>query len=356
MSGLEVGMPLFSRRAPSQGDALRLPAQLRILPGGVSTVTVMTMFMLVNRRLGRIQAKSTLSSTDAAEFPGGDTIFGFVGKCRSMQIDQFLFALALIAALSWSGIAFAEDKSTSTEELAKAAQNPVADMISLPFQFNTNFGYGPDKETQEVINIQPVVPISLSPDWNLITRTIVPVLSQPQLYPDSNRTFGLGDTTVSAFLSPAHSGKFIWGVGPAVLLPTATDDDLGSGKWGAGPSAVGLIMDGPWVYGALVNNIWSFAGDTSRKDVNQMTLQPFLNYNFKEGWYASSSPLVTANWMAEDDNRWTLPVGGSFGRVFRVGKQPINAQLGAYYNVIAPDDVGPQWQIRAQLQFLFPKK
>lgn len=316
----------------------------------------MTMFTLVNRPLGRIQADTPLSDTDAPEFAWLDARFRIGRKCPPIQINPPLFALALIAGLSWSGIAFAEDKPTSTEELAKAAQNPVADMISLPFQFNTNFGYGPYNETQEVINIQPVVPISLSPDWNLITRTIVPVISQPQLYPDDNRTFGLGDTTVSAFLSPAHSGRFIWGLGPAVLLPTATDDDLGSGKWGAGPSAVGLIMDGPWVYGALVNNIWSFAGDTSRTDVNQMTLQPFVNYNFKEGWYASSSPLVTANWMAEDDNRWTLPVGGAFGRVFRVGKQPINAQVGAYYNVIAPDDVGPQWQIRAQLQFLFPKK
>lgn len=267
-----------------------------------------------------------------------------------------LMAAALVAAtLSWPGVALAEDSTTSTEALAKAAQNPVADMISVPFQFNTNFGYGPYDKTQEVINIQPVIPFSLSPDWNLITRTIVPVISQPQLSPDDGRTFGLGDITPTFFLSPAHSGKFIWGVGPAFLLPTATDEDLGSGKWGAGPSAVGLIMDGPWVYGALINNIWSFAGDPSRKDVNQMTLQPFINYNFKEGWYLTSSPLITADWMADNDNRWTLPVGGGFGRVFRVGKQPINAQLGAYYNAIAPDDVGPQWQIRAQLQFLFPK-
>jgi len=264
--------------------------------------------------------------------------------------------VALVAVLFGSGSALAEDRSASTEALAKAAQNPVADMISVPFQFNTNFGYGAYDKTQEVINIQPVIPINLSPDWNLITRTIVPVISQPQLTPDGERTFGLGDTTASAFLSPAHSGKFIWGVGPAFLLPTATDQDLGTGKWGAGPTAVGLIMDGPWVYGALINNIWSFAGDPGRKDVNQMTLQPFVNYNFKDGWYLSSSPLVTADWNADNDNRWTLPVGGAFGRVFRIGKQPVNAQIGAYYNVIAPDDIGPQWQVRAQLQFLFPKK
>jgi len=313
--------------------------------------------MLVNRLPGRFRAEKTSpSATDAAKSRRlGAIIVGDV-SCGAARIARFAARSALLAVLSGSATARAEDGPTSTEALAKAAQNPVADMISVPFQFNTNFGYGPYSETQEVINIQPVIPISLSPDWNLITRTIVPVISQPRLEPDSNRTFGLGDTTVSAFLSPAHSGKFIWGVGPAVLLPTATDHDLGSGKWGAGPSAVGLIMDGPWVYGALVNNIWSFAGESGRKDVNQMTLQPFVNYNFKDGWYLSSSPLVTANWIADRDDRWTLPVGGAFGRVFRVGKQPINAQIGAYYNVIAPDDVGPQWQIRAQLQFLFPKK
>ncbi|MFC7397739.1 hypothetical protein ACFQU1_11110 [Chelatococcus sp. GCM10030263] len=262
---------------------------------------------------------------------------------------------ALVTALVWSGAAQAQEATSSTEDLAKAAQNPVADMISVPFQFNTNFGSGPFGKAQEIINIQPVIPFNISTEWNLITRTIVPVISQPKLYPGDERTFGLGDTTATLFLSPAHSGKFIWGIGPAFLLPTATDKNLGSGKWGAGPSAVGLIMEGPWVFGALINNIWSFAGEGGRQDVNQTTLQPFVNYNFKGGWYLSSSPLITANWMADDDNRWTLPVGGAVGRVFRVGKQPINAQLGAYYNIIAPDDVGPKWQIRAQLQFLFPK-
>lgn len=271
----------------------------------------------------------------------------------TFQTATMLAALSVLLSLTHG--ARAQDTARSAEELAKAAQNPVADMISVPFQFNTNFGYGPYDETQEVINIQPVIPISLSPDWNLITRTIVPVISQPRLSTDGDRTFGLGDTTPTFFLSPAHAGKFIWGVGPAFLLPTATDKDLGSGKWGAGPSAVGLVMDGPWVYGALINNIWSFAGDSDRPAVNQMTLQPFVNYNFKDGWYVSASPIITANWMAEADDRWTVPLGGAVGRVFKVGKQPLNAQLGAYYNAVAPDDIGPSWQIRAQLQFLFPK-
>ncbi|BCP56094.1 hypothetical protein K32_47110 [Kaistia sp. 32K] len=243
----------------------------------------------------------------------------------------------------------------SASDLAKAAQNPVADMISVPFQSNTNFGYGPYDKTQEILNIQPVIPIHLTPDWNLITRVIAPVIWQPQLSPDDGRTFGLGDLNPTFFLSPAKSDKFVWGVGPTFLLPTATDEDLGTGKWGAGIAGVGLVMHGPWVYGALINNIWSFAGQSDRANVNQMTLQPFVNYNFKEGWYLSSSPIITANWEADNDDRWVLPVGGAVGRVFKIGKQPINAQLGAYYNAISPDDIGPQWQIRAQIQFLFPK-
>jgi hypothetical protein len=263
---------------------------------------------------------------------------------------------AWIAALFLScGTALAQSAG-DTESLAKAAQNPVADMISLPFQFNTNFDTGRFGGTQEVLNVQPVIPFSLSSDWNLITRWITPLIEQPQLFPGDDVTYGLGDITPSFFLSPANSGKFIWGVGPVLQLPTATSPELGSGKWGAGPSAVGLVMDGPWVYGALVNNIWSFAGDSSRGNVNQMTLQPFANFNFGDGWYLTSSPLVTANWLADEDNRWTVPVGGGFGRVFRIGKQPVNAQLSAYYNVLSPEDAGSQWQLRFNLQFLFPTK
>lgn len=271
-----------------------------------------------------------------------------------MRLAGHIKALAVAVAIA-SALTGTVAAQQSTEDLAKAAQNPVAAMISLPFQSNTNFGYGPYDKTQEILNIQPVVPFSLTPDWNLITRVIAPVIVQPKLFPGDDTTFGLGDLNPTFFFSPSNSGKFVWGLGPVFLLPTATDDQLGTGKWGAGPSFVGLVSTGPWVVGALVNNIWSFAGDQSRPDVNQMTLQPFVNYNMKDGWYLSSSPIITANWEADNDNRWLVPVGGSVGRVFRVGKQAINASLGGYYNVISPDDSGPDWQIRAQVQFLFPK-
>lgn len=205
-----------------------------------------------------------------------------------------------------------------------------------------------------MLNIQPVWPFSLNEEWNLITRTIVPVISQPEFIPGDGRTDGLGDINFTAFFSPAKPGKWIWGVGPVLLLPTATDDVLGTEKWGAGPSAVVLTVQGHWVYGALINQIWSFAGDDDRDDVDQMLIQPFVNYNLTDGWYLSSSPIITANWEADSGNKWTVPVGGGFGKIFRIGKQPMNASVQAFYNVEKPDN-GPDWTLRLQLQFLFPK-
>ena len=240
------------------------------------------------------------------------------------------------------------------ESLAKAAQNPVANMISVPFQNNFNLGVGPGDKYQNLLNIQPVIPIKLSESWNLITRTIVPVVYQQEgVVPGLDSQFGLGDTTLTAFLSPAKPGKVIWGVGPAFLLPTATDDVLGTGKWGVGPSVVVLTMPGHWVLGGLLNNIWSVAGADDRADVNAFTFQPFVNYNFEKGWYASFSPVITANWEAPSDQRWTVPLGLGVGRVFKLGCQPVNISLAYYYNVEHPDLAAEQ-QIRFQFVLLFP--
>ena len=273
-------------------------------------------------------------------------------------VGAFLFAsfFGVVAALpalaaNEDGDGIIETGENETDELARAAQNPVASMISVPFQSNTNFNFGPQEKTQNVLNIQPVIPFELSEDWNLITRTIVPVVSQPALTPEQDREFGLGDTLFSAFLSPKDSGQLIWGVGPALLLPTSTDDQLGAGEWGAGPSAVVLTIRGPWVVGSLFSNVWSFTGD---EQVNLFTWQYFVNYNLDDGWYLTSAPVITADWEADSDNTWTVPFGGGFGKIFRIGNQPMNASLATYYNVEKPD-FGADWQIRAQLQFLFPK-
>jgi hypothetical protein len=227
-------------------------------------------------------------------------------------------------------------------------------MISLPLQNNINTGIGPNDETQNILNIQPVWPFELNDDWNLITRTILPVISQPNALTGEGRINGVGDTTFTAFLSPADAGDIIWGVGPVFLFPTASDDTLGADKWGAGISGVVLTMPGKWVIGTLVNNIWSFAG-AGDNDVNSFMLQYFINYNFDDGWYFTSAPIITANWEADNDHRWTVPFGGGFGKIFKIGDQPMNAQISAYKNVVTPDDYGADWQFRVQLQFLFPR-
>jgi hypothetical protein len=249
--------------------------------------------------------------------------------------------------------------ASSTEALQKATQNPVANLISVPLQDNTNFRVGPYNGTQNVLNIQPVIPVHLTQNWNLINRVILPVVWQP--YTGSNPanaslgTFGLGDLNPTVFLSPAQPGKIIWGVGPAFVFPTATDPALGQGKWSIGPSFVVLAQPGRWTLGLLANNVWSFAGESNRPAVNQFLAQYFINYNLSDGWYLTSAPIITANWAApQAKNVWTVPFGAGVGRIMKVGFQPINLQLSAYGNVVYPTGTSP-WGIRLQLAFLFPQ-
>jgi hypothetical protein len=156
------------------------------------------------------------------------------------------------------------------------------------------------------------------------------------------------------YFSPKTSSNITWGVGPTFLLPTATSQVLGQGKWGIGPAAVIVVTTKQFVFGAVANNIWSVAGDSDRPDVSQLTFQPFINYNMKDGWYLVSAPILTANWEASGGNQWTVPLGGGFGRVFAIDKQKVNAQVQAFWNVVKPDG-GPAWTLRGQFQLLFPK-
>lgn len=242
----------------------------------------------------------------------------------------------------------------SNEALAKAAQNPVANLISVPFQDNINFNVGPQEKTQNVLNIQPVIPVSLGPDWNLITRTIVPVISQPEFLRGEGRTNGLGDIQFTAFLSPAKAKGLVWGAGPIVQLPSNTDKALGNDRWGLGPSAVALRIQGHWVYGALANNVWSVSSSNHDPSYNKFLLQPFVNYNFSDGLYVSTAPIITADWKANSDDRWTVPLGGGVGKIVRFGKLPVNFQTQAFYNVEKPQN-GADWTLRLQAQLMFPK-
>lgn len=268
-----------------------------------------------------------------------------------MTPNRLLFALAATTAV-FTAAARAE---MSAEELAKLAQNPVGNMISVPFQDNVNLNYGPQKATQNILNIQPVIPVDVSKDWNIITRTILPVISQPGFMPDESRTNGIGDLQFTAFLSPADPGKWIWGVGAIVQAPTHSNSTLGNDNWGLGPSFVVLHLDkgSPWVYGVLVNNVWSLSTSAGASSYSNGLIQPFVNYNFP-GFYLTSSPVITVNWNAASGQKWTVPIGGGVGKIFHLGKLPVNTSLAAYYNIVRPDD-GPNWQVRAQVQLMFPK-
>jgi hypothetical protein len=195
----------------------------------------------------------------------------------------------------------------------------------------------------------------------VVTRTIIPLVSNPSLGKiPYERTFGVGDTTFTAFFTPKATGDsgWIWGVGPSFYLPTATNNDLGTKKWGAGLSGVALKIDGKWVYGALLAQMWSFAGsgqDAGREKVNGMTIQPFINYNMDDGWFLTTVPIITANWEADSDHTWTVPMGGGVGKATKLGKIPMTVQLHGYYNVKTPDDYGEKWQMRIQIQLLFPR-
>ena len=261
-----------------------------------------------------------------------------------------------VAALLAVGVVASASGAMSSEELAKLAQNPVGNLVSLPFQNNTNFNTGPLNGTQNILNIQPVVPFELNKDWNLITRTILPLVWQPAFYPGQGSRFGLADLQLSGFVSPSQPGAdgLIWGAGAIVQMPTDTNE-LGNKNWGMGPTAVVLHLKpgNPWVYGALVNNVWSLSS-SQRGGYNNFLIQPFLNYNLPGGTYINTVPIITADWKAEGSQRWTVPLGLGIGHIFHVGRLPVNTQVGGYYNVVHPDN-GPNWQLRLQVQLMFPK-
>ena len=259
--------------------------------------------------------------------------------------------------------------ASNAEELRKQSQNPIASLISVPIQENWSFNIGPADRTQNVINIQPVIPFSVSKDWNLITRWITPIIYQPIPVPQSEGptvqttgVYGLGDLNPSFFFSPKKS-KVTWGVGPTFILPTATNTTyLGQGKFSMGPSVVALVQPSHWTIGFLANNIWSVAGHANfntdgtvnKPPVNQFLLQWFVNYNLKKGWYLKCAPIITSNWRATSGNGWTVPMGGGVGRIMKLGFQPVNLSAEFYGNTKYPSGTSP-WTLRLSFVLLFPK-
>ena len=266
-------------------------------------------------------------------------------------LRRISLTLAVAAMLGMGSTAHGQDSSV---DLAKKLSNPIASLISVPFQLNYDHGYGPRDGDKTTLNIQPVIPISLNADWNLISRTILPVTYQDNIAGPSGSQFGLGDVVQSFFLSPSKptDGGLIWGAGPVFLVPTATDDLLGGEKWGAGPTIVALKQDGPWTYGVLANHIWSFAGNEDRNDISNTFLQPFLSYTTSTAWTFALNTESTYDWKAKE---WSVPINLTVSKLVKVNEQPISLTAGLRYWAAAPDNGPEGLGVRLGLTFLFPK-
>ena len=264
-----------------------------------------------------------------------------------MKFFSRILTVAACLCIALSGAVPAQ----AAEGLGAAANNPIANMVSFPMQFNWNNGVGPDDQTLFNLNLQPVIPFGFE-TVNVIMRAIVPVLDVPQGGTDSS--FGLGDTQLQLYWVPAKPTFVTWGLGPMFNLPTASNpDELGSGKFGVGPGGILLIQPGQWTFGLMLNNIWSVAGDADRPDTNQLTAQYFINRGLGRAWTIGTGPTITANWEADSGNQWTIPWGLNVSKITRFGDQPIQAQLSWYNNGVHPDGAA-ETQVQFMLKFLWP--
>jgi hypothetical protein len=250
--------------------------------------------------------------------------------------------------------AHAGAQSTSEEELAMQLANPIAALISVPLQLNYDQNIGPDDEGDRwTLNVQPVVPIALSEDWNLISRTILPFVAQSDVAPGAGSQSGTGDIVQSLFFSPAKPvNGWILGAGPVLLLPTGSDDALTADKWGAGPTGVALKQSGPWTYGALANHLWSVAGDDDRQDISASFLQPFLSYTTPTAVTYTIQTESTYDWKNE---QWNVPVAAIASKVMRLGGQTVSLAGGLRYYIESPDNGPDGLAVRFALTFLFPR-
>jgi hypothetical protein len=245
--------------------------------------------------------------------------------------------------------------SDGDADLAQDLTNPIANLVTIPIQMNIDRDIGPgDDGTKITTNVQPVIPFDINEDWNLITRTIVPVIHQDDVFQGAGSQFGLGDINMSLFFSPKTptAGGLIWGAGPVLVLPTATDSRLGGRKWGVGPGGVGLTLRGPWTVGMLANHVWSFAGDNDRPDINNTFLQPFISHTWESGWTASAQTEASYNWESE---QWSVPVNLGLSKLVRIGKLPVSLQGGVGYWAESPDHGPEGLRFRMQVNIVLPK-
>jgi hypothetical protein len=265
---------------------------------------------------------------------------------------QFVVVFAVLVAPSLAAAQEPESTPEDQTDLAKQVQNPVADLVSVPLQFNFNSGGDLGARSNLILNVQPVVPMEVTKEWNVIARTIAPIVDVPA--PGGGSDSGLADIVLQLFVTPRNATRLVWGIGPVFSFPTATVDALSTGSWAIGPAGVLVLTTGPWVLGLLATQAWTFADFGSDRDVNRLLIQPFLNFNLGSGWALTTAPIITADWNLPGDD-WTVPLGGGVSWTTKIGGQAMNLAAHYYYNVTRPD-FGPQNQLRLVVAFLFPKE
>lgn len=261
-----------------------------------------------------------------------------------MQV-RVLLALSLIPVMSSVGRA-------QDSDIQQKLANPIASLTLVPIQVNYDAEIGPERDGSRITtNIQPVTPFKLDNEWTLVVRTIVPIISQRDIFPTAGDQFGLGDSLQSFFFVPQTVGGFTWGAGPALQWRTGTDTLLTSGKWAVGPTAVALQQTGPWTIGLLANHVWSFAGDDNRQDVSSTFLQPFLSYAASGGWTYTLNTESSYDWEAE---QWAVPVNFQIQKLTKFGDQPVSITGGVKYWAESPESGPHGLGGRLALTFIFP--
>jgi hypothetical protein len=292
-----------------------------------------------------------LEITLAVRIPGLASYMEAIGKASVWRV-------LVISLLIVSGLRAQQTTQQTTDELRNLARNPVADVIKVPFEEDIDFRAGPYNRTSSSLQVQPVIPLQISENWLLVPRLVANALIyQPDVTQPKGGTTGLGDLVATFFITPSHIGKVIWGVGPSLLLPTASDVTLGTGKWGLGPS-VAVLTEPHWgSAGVLLQNIWSLPGHSNRSAVNHMQIETSASYNLPHGWYLVTAPIINADWTQATAERWLVPFGGGAGRAFNIGKQSVDLNVALYYNTIRPDSqLFAKWHLSLQFTLLYPKR
>ena len=278
-----------------------------------------------------------LISLKAAEIVSARTLYGFWGV--------LLLAAAALHA------------QQTPEKLDQLARNPVGDAVKVPFAEGINFGAGPYARTSNSLQIQPTIPFPIAEHWLLIPRISVTLVDyEPEVSQAGGGSTGLGDTVATFFLTPARTRIVVWGVGPSLLIPTATNTDTGAGKWGVGPSLAFVVQPSWGSIATALQNIWSMFGNSTRTSVNQLQIETSLSYNLPHGWYLVTAPTCTSDWTRASGDRWLVPFGGGVGRTSEIAKKAVDWNIGLYSNLIRPDgQLSPKWQMSLQWTLLYPR-